>query len=226
MVKRLFTTFVAILFFSQIHASNATDSAGAKAFIQDLGKRAIDSLTKPGVSQGQLESRFQNLLEEGFDVQAIGQFVMGRYWNRMSPDQQSRFIPIFEKRLTKSYANRFQEYRGVIFDVKDARSEGSHIIVTSTIQKPGGPKTPVDWRVKNGKIHDVKVEGVSMSITIRDEYSALIQSKNGNMDEFLNSLGSVTGSKRSRDRDDMDDDSPPAKRSKRLADQDDMDTDN
>lgn len=191
MVKRFFYSLVAILFFSQISLSLATDSA--KSFIEDLGRRAIESLTKPGVSQGELEANFQSLLEEGFDVQAIGQFVMGRYWNRMSPDQKERFIPLFANRLKKSYANRFQEYRGVNFIVRDARKESNSVIVSSTIQKPGGPLTPVDWRVQDGKIHDVKVEGVSMSITIRDEYSALIQSNNGNIEKFLKVLGGSSG---------------------------------
>lgn len=191
MVKKFFYLLIVTLFYTQSASLQATDSA--KSFIQDLGSRAIASLTKPDVSQSQLESNFKSLLEEGFDIQAIGQFVMGRYWNQMSPDQQSRFIPLFENRLIKSYANRFQEYRGVVFSIKDARQEGGHVIVSSTIQKPGGPLTPVDWRVAGGKIHDVKVEGVSMSITIRDEYSALVQSNNGNMEKFLNALGGSSG---------------------------------
>ena len=118
---------------------------------------------------------------------------MGRYWNRMSPEQKIRFIPLFANRLKRSYANRFQEYRGVTFKVKDARQESGHVIVSSTIQKPGGPLTPVDWRVQDGKIHDVKVEGVSMSITIRDEYSALVQSNNGDIEKFLSILGGSSG---------------------------------
>lgn len=189
MIKRFFYSLGVILFFSQISPSLATDSA--KSFIEDLGRRAVESLTKSGVSQSELESNFQALLKEGFDVQAIGQFVMGRYWNRMSPDQQTRFIPLFENRLKKSYANRFQEYRGVNFVVKGARKESSYVIVSSTIQRPGGPLTPVDWRVRDEKIHDVKVEGVSMSVTLRDEYSALVQSNNGDIGKFLEVLGGV-----------------------------------
>jgi phospholipid transport system substrate-binding protein len=191
MIKRFFYSLVAILFFSQMNPSLATDSA--KSFVEDLGRRAIESLTKPGASQSELESNFQSLLEEGFDVQAIGQFVMGRHWNRMSPDQKERFIPLFENRLKKSYANRFQEYRGVNFTVKDARKESAYVVVSSTIQRPGGPLTPIDWYVKGEKIHDVKVEGVRMSITIRDEYSALMQSNNGDIEKFLNVLGGSSG---------------------------------
>lgn len=186
MVRRFVYSLITILYISQITPLQAADSA--KSFIEDLGRRAIESLTKPGVSQSQLESSFQSLLEEGFDVERIGQFVMGQYWKTMNPDQQNRFIPIFENRLKKSYANRFQEYRGVDFKVKSAREEGHHYIVSSTIQKPGGPITPVDWFVKGGKIHDVKVEGVSMSITIRDEYRALVHSNNGDIEKFLATL--------------------------------------
>lgn len=189
MIKRFFYSLGVVLFFSQINPALATDSA--KSFIEDLGRRAVESLTKSGVSQSELESNFQALLEEGFDVQAIGQFVMGRYWNRMSPDQQTRFIPLFQNRLKKSYANRFQEYRGVNFIVKDARKQAGYFIVSSTIQRPGGPLTPVDWSVRDAKIHDVKVEGVSMSITLRDEYSALVQSNNGDIEKFLVVLGGV-----------------------------------
>lgn len=192
MLKRFFCLLATIAFFGQNNPTHATDAA--RSFIEDLGRRAIESLTKPGVSQSQLESNFQSLLEEGFAVQSIGKFVMGRYWNRMTPEQQSRFIPIFENRLKKSYANRFQEYRGVEFKIKDARAEGNHVIISSTIQKPGGPLTPVDWRVKGGKIHDVKVEGVSMSITIRDEYSSLVQQNNGDIDAFLGTLEGGSGS--------------------------------
>jgi phospholipid transport system substrate-binding protein len=187
MFRKFFYLLIVILFCSQ--SPRAMDASSAQSFIEDLGRRAIASLTKPGSSQTALESNFQSLLEEGFDIQAIGKFVMGRYWKQMSPDQQSRFIPLFETRLVKSYANRFQEYSGVDFKVKDARQEGRNYIVNSTIQKPGGPVTPVDWRVEGGKIHDVKVEGVSMSITIRDEYNALVQARNGDIESFLSALG-------------------------------------
>ena len=194
MVKNFFYSLVAILFFSQLSSQSvlADTPAGAQSFIEDLGRRAINSLTKPGVSQEQLESSFEKLLNEGFDVPGIAKFVMGRYWAQMSSEQKEKFIPLFKARLKKSYANRFQAYRGVVFVVKDARQESGHVIVSSTIQKPGEALTPVEWRVEGGKIHDVKVEGVSMSITIRDEYNALVQSNNRDIEKFMSMIaGSV-----------------------------------
>jgi phospholipid transport system substrate-binding protein len=145
MIKNFFYSLVAILFFSQLSSQSALadNPAGAKAFIEDLGRRAINSLTKPDVSQEQLESNFEKLLNEGFDVPGIARFVMGRYWVQMNDEQKERFVPLFKARLKKSYANRFQAYRGVVFVVKDARQEKDHVIVSSTIQKPGEALTPL-----------------------------------------------------------------------------------
>ena len=167
-------------------AASASSTEGAKAFIQDLGARAIKSLTQPGIAQAQLESNFQALLEEGFDVRDIAHFVMGSNWKHMNADQQNRFIPLFEKRLKKTYSMRFQQYQGVEFKVISARQEGDHVVVHTTIQKPGGPLTPVDWNIKGGKVHDVRIEGVSMTITIRDEYKELF--KQGQVEQFLTAL--------------------------------------
>ncbi|MBM3468110.1 MAG: ABC transporter substrate-binding protein [Alphaproteobacteria bacterium] len=196
MLKKFFYSIAIVLFCGQLAASKGTDEA--KQFIEDLGRRAIESLTKPGISQSELRSRFRSLLEEGFNVPAIARFVMGRYWRTMEDSQKETFIPLFEDRLVTSYANRFQEYQGVSFEVSGAYFQGETIIVKSTIQKPGGPRTAVDWRVFKNKIHDVRVEGVSMSVTIRDEYNSLVASKNGNIDAFLASLGSGKISKSMR----------------------------
>ncbi|WP_010300348.1 MlaC/ttg2D family ABC transporter substrate-binding protein [Candidatus Odyssella thessalonicensis] len=160
----------------------------SKALIQDLGNRAILTLTNSNDSPDQIEQRFVALLEEGFDVRSIAQFVMGSYWRQATPAQKERFIGVFKDRLKKAYANRFREYRGVDFKIGDVSQRAGSDIVKSTIQKPGSPKTDVEWQVKNNKIHDVVIEGISMSITLRDDYRSLLNRKNGDIEAFLKDL--------------------------------------
>lgn len=186
MRKAFFYSLLMIFFLNHDSFSQAAEAS--KSLIEDLGSRAIESLTKQNTPQSTLESNFQALLKEGFDMPAIGKFVMGRHWARMTPAQQGRFIPLFEHHLVKSYANRFQEYTGVVLKVRNVRSIKDQYSVTSTIQKPGSPPTDVDWRVKGQRIQDVRIEGISMSITIRDEFGALIQKNGNNMDAFLKDL--------------------------------------
>lgn len=178
--------------FSMHHVS-AVSLDVAKNYVQDLGTRAINTLTNSTLPDAQIGPAFRKLLDEGFAVPEIGKFVLGRHWRQASEQQQTKFIGIFKTRLEHSYAARFREYKGVKFAVKEGRVEGDNgVIVNSTIQKPGGPIIHVDWKIYdtagNPKIYDVIVDGVSMSITLRSEYASILGKSGSNIDAFLTTL--------------------------------------
>ena len=161
----------------------------ASDLIKDLGGRSIKTLTNSTDSLDKIENNFVVLLDEGFDIPSIARYVLPRYWKQSSAEQQQRFVTIFKSRLKKAYASRFREFRGVVFDVSGCRVEGDGgAVVTTSIQKPGGPVSKVDWKVYGKKIYDVTVEGISMSTTLRSDYGAMVQSKGGNIDAFLKSI--------------------------------------
>ena len=60
------------------------------------------------------------------------------------------------------------------------------------INQPSGSDVSVDWRVRERggsmKILDVIVEGVSMSVTQRSDFSSVIQRGGGNVDVLLDHL--------------------------------------
>ena len=64
--------------------------------------------------------------------------------------------------------------------------------MTTEIVRPNGPPVRVDWRVrKNGetlKVVDVIAEGISMLITQRDEFAAVIQNSGGKVDALIDRL--------------------------------------
>lgn len=158
------------------------------AVVDKLGREAINTLTNPGSDLVEIENKFLTLLTRDFAVKDIAQFVLGRYWRTANEDQKARFVTMFRHRLKKAYASRFKEFSGVNFKVKNSRQESDYGVVSSTIQKAGGPEVSVDWWVKSGKIHDVVVAGVSMRSTLRDDYNALVSQHNGQMDSFLTDL--------------------------------------
>lgn len=168
----------------------ATAAASAKIFIQDLGERAINSLTDG--SENSIDTTFMKLLDEGFDINYIAGFVMGRNWKSFTPTQKENFIEIFRQRLKKTYAVHFKDYKGVEFKVKSSRNEARGEIVQTVIQKPGGAPVDVNWMVVRTagryKIHDVVVAGISMSQTMRSDYSASYQQHGANPDAFIESL--------------------------------------
>src|SRR5262249_26267570 len=128
----------------------------------------------------------------------IARFVLGRYWNLATPEQQRDYQRLFADMIVKVYSGRFSMYSGETLKVTGSRQEsGSDSIVSSQILRPSGPPVSVDWRVRdrNGdyKIIDVAVEGVSMGVTQRDEFSSVIQRGGGTVDALIKELRRRTG---------------------------------
>ncbi len=178
------------------HAQSA--DSGASAFIQKLGSETVNTFSRKDMPRPQAMKRFKELLNEGFDVPYIGRWVLGRYWNQASPQQQQDYQRLFELLIVRTYAERFIEYAGVTFKITGGRAETeTDTMVTTQIIRPSGPPISVDWRVRKReqtyKIIDVVVEGVSMGVTQRQEFSSVIQSNGGNINGLIQALRQKTG---------------------------------
>lgn len=155
---------------------------GAEAFIAALGRQAIEVLG-PSVPEAQRVTRFRQLFQADFDVAGIARFVLGRYWNIATPQQQQEFLNLFQAYVAQAYAIQLGQYGGEPFRVTGARQAGIETIVTSEIDRSGGSPIVVDWYlIQNGgyyKITDVYIGGVSMKVTERDEFASVIQRSGG-----------------------------------------------
>lgn len=165
----------------------------ASDFVQKLGDRAIATLADPKINDAQAIEIFRQLLNENFDIQTIGRFVLGRYWNTATPEQQQEYMKLFERMIVEVYAERFNQYAGETFKVTGAQPAGERdAIVASQVLRPSGPPVNVAWRVRNRdgnfKIVDVVVENVSMSQTQRSEFASLIENNGGRFEALLDAL--------------------------------------
>ena len=154
--------------------------ANAIGFIQSLGNQAVAIVAnKPSAQQRDVQ--FHDLLVKSFDLQTIGHFVMGRSWSTATPAQQQEYMRLFEGLIVRTYGDRLSLYTGENFHAKGARAESEKdIIVNSEITHPdGSAPTTIDWRLRlkdqQLKVIDVVVEGVSLSVTQRQEYASVIQ---------------------------------------------------
>ncbi|HTS94819.1 MAG TPA: ABC transporter substrate-binding protein [Stellaceae bacterium] len=164
--------------------ARAATAASPEAFITALAKDALKTLNER-LPESEIEKRFQVLLERDFDLPRIGRFVLGRYWNGASDVEKQQFAKLFEDYVVRSYSLRFSEYSGQTVKVLGARPQSAdNSVVASLIVPPdGGATTKVDWIVsKKGddyRIIDVNVEGVSMSMTHRQEFATVIERTGG-----------------------------------------------
>jgi phospholipid transport system substrate-binding protein len=173
--------------------TSAAAISPSEKLISDIGEQAISFLADENLSDSAREEAFRELLINNFDMKTIGRFVLGRYWRTATPEQKDEYFDLFEDMVIKTYSKRFSEYSGQKLVVTGSRDEnGADKLVTSLV-KGGGSDISVDWRVReksdgSHKIVDVIVEGVSMSVTQRSDFSSVIQRGGGNIEALLQQL--------------------------------------
>ena len=173
----------------------ATAVPAAETFVAGLGRRGITTLIGPGTSDVERSRRFRQLLVENFDLPTIGRFVIGRYWSIASEAERVEYMSLFTDVLVATYANRFADYQQgerVLVSGSRSTSEGD-IIVTSDVARPGqSAPSKVEWFLRRDgssfKLVDVRVEGISMAITQRDEVAAIISRGGGRVAALLQSM--------------------------------------
>ncbi|SDF50462.1 phospholipid transport system substrate-binding protein [Limimonas halophila] len=176
--------------------ARAASPDAAASFVQDLGDRAIAKLSDTELSEEQREKRFLNMLDEGFAMEAISRFVLGRYWRVASEEEQKTFRATFKRVLAERFVPMFTNYGTDDFKVLEGKPDPSNpslYRVTTRIKDPtSGNMVTANWRVrhKDGEfaIVDVKAEGVSMAITLRGEYNSVIQRNNGSVAALIDRM--------------------------------------
>lgn len=156
------------------------EAGQAKQFISDLGAQAIAVLQQAGQPIERREAIFRDMLARKFAMGFIGRFALGRYWQTATTDQQDEYLSLFSEFVLRNYASMLGGYVDEKFEVLDAAEAGKlDMIVGSRITGGGREPIRVDWRLRmidgQPQIIDVSVGGISMSITQREEYSALVQ---------------------------------------------------
>ena len=204
-VHALAASVVCILLAAPPGAVTASASESTSDFVKILGDRAIELLTVQDITDAERETRFRLLLQEGFAVRRIGRFVLGRYARKADADIIRQYNKLFEDLIVVTYASQFAQYSGQTFAIRRATKptrRGDSIVLTEIASADGGPPIRVDWQVNNAKgqnkIVDVRIEGVSMSVTQREEFTTVIRQNNGDINALLKALRKKTASLRSK----------------------------
>lgn len=160
--------------------------SGASQFVSALADKVIAVLKDKSLDKDARVKALAAVFLEGFDVRAIGLFVLGVYGHHLTDDERSTYLDVFKEYVVQTYAVRFNSYAGQAFVVTKSAPDGEiGAWVTTGIGKPGEEPTEVQWRVrKEGdgyKIIDVVVEGVSLLVTQRSEFASVLQRNNGNI---------------------------------------------
>ncbi|WP_366556098.1 MlaC/ttg2D family ABC transporter substrate-binding protein [Aquibaculum sediminis] len=184
MIRRLFLSLALLLVVTAPPAAHANESPDA--FLRDFGQQAVEQLSDESVPFEEREAEFKAMLDEGFDLEAISRFIIARQWRGAAEEDRQAFISVFKDYLSQRFLPLFEAYSGESFATNGVRpdSENEDLSwVRISFQAPNGQPVNTDWRLRrvNGgyKILDVRAEGASLALTLREEYASVMRQEGG-----------------------------------------------
>ena len=180
------------LFIVNEAAAREPTSTVPRQFIKALAQNAIAVLDDRQATLENREKTFRVLLTENFAMKQLSRFVVGRHWRRMTPQQREKYGKLFEDWVVKYYSIRLNRYSDLTLRVIRAKAVGKKDVLVNT--RFEGPTIPtplqVHWRIRpfeSGlRIIDVIVEGVSMAVMQRADFTAIIEKRG--VEGFLQQL--------------------------------------
>ena len=182
-----------LLLVSLAARSYAADSTAPSAFVAELAHKALLSANDKTLTSAARRQRLEGLLDDDFDVPRIASFVLGRRWLQVSDTERQQFTAVFRDFVVRTYSERFTEYNDDSFRIVGQREESptSTMVYTEIGQAASGQPVKLEWRVadRNGyKIVDMNVAGVSMALTQREQFAAVLQRNSGDLSSLIRQL--------------------------------------
>lgn len=170
----------------------------ATQFIQSLADETLTVIANKEQPAADHEGKFRALFIKAFDLADIGKTVLGRYWRQATPEQKQDFQALFTDLQVTTWSRRFADYSGESVQVTGTSpAERGQVLVDSLVIRTPAEPVVVRWLVGAGTdgkphIYDIQVEGTSMVLTYRSEYTSIIQSSGG-LDGLLMAMRKKAG---------------------------------
>jgi phospholipid transport system substrate-binding protein len=127
------------------------------------------------------------------DFEEATRLAVGRGWKAASPEQRKQLVAEFRAMLVRTYSNAIGTYEGQTMKVLPSRVKpgDDDATVRNQFIRPGGKPVLIDYSMRKTdagwKIYDIVVEGVSLVLTYRSEFDAVV--KQDGIDGLIKRLG-------------------------------------
>jgi phospholipid transport system substrate-binding protein len=168
-------------------ARGLPSAAAAEEVVRRLVEQVWQLLTERGGASDIDRDHLLSVLNEGTVLSLLGRLVLGRYWRDASPGQRSDYLQLFRRYMLQTFIQRLRQYAGTDmshpgerFQIIASRPVGERdILVQSRVAPPTSQPLRVDWRLRERPgepvIIDLIVEGISLLVTQRSEFAAVLE---------------------------------------------------
>ena len=132
---------------------------------------------------------FRSLLQQYSAYQGVAMFALGRYQKSLPSGKRERYVALALNFVASTFARNSKSFAGQRF-IATSAGDG---MVRGKIQFANGQMANVDWRVRGGKIIDVNIQGVWLTLQLRDQFTGVLGRHNGDFDALFQYLQTGKG---------------------------------
>jgi len=193
MKNLIFAALFVIL--SLISTSSFSYNSDPKIFIAELVEDATKTLSDKSISKADKAKKIKAIALEYVDIDAIGKYTLGNVRKTLDKDTLKKYQEVFKKYLIKSLTSRLTDYSNNIFEVvsADQKTETTTIVNSRIIESSSQPEIKIEWRIytkdpSKPLIRDLRVEGLSVARTQKEEFASILNSNNDDINILLSKL--------------------------------------
>ncbi|MBN1783782.1 MAG: ABC transporter substrate-binding protein [Alphaproteobacteria bacterium] len=197
--KLLLLTILITFFTSSIAPAKMSEGNAKKAytFVEGVYKKINTEILNTKISREKKYILVRDILIDKMDIQKISTFILGQHWKKATQHQKDAFKTLFVEFQIQRFTNILNSYDSQeISMIGTEKSSGKEQVFVNmkVTDKKDQKKEPIEikWRIYKAeegfRIVDVIISGISMSLTLKNDYNALIKKATENGHNGMDSL--------------------------------------
>jgi len=183
MFRKILFSFVFLLSLTASSISFA-DELSARQVVEEFQNELL-TVMKQGKALG-FKGRYDKLdpsVRKSHDLPKIARIVVGKQWEELSAEQQTKLETVFSQLSVSAYAHNFKDFSGESFTFLSEEETGrGGVVIHSNLLIPGEKNVKFDYMMKKKddgwRIINIIADGVSDLALKRSEYTSVL-SKDG-----------------------------------------------
>jgi phospholipid transport system substrate-binding protein len=173
--------YVSLSFLVLLGASSFAMAEETAKQVVEMFRDQLIGVMKQGKELG-FKGRYDKLdvaVKKSHDLPKIARIVVGKQWEELTPEQQTKLEAVFSELSVSAYAHNFKDFAGESFSfVSEEETGRGGVVVHTNLQIPGEKDVKFDYMMKkkddSWQIINIIADGVSDLALKRSDYTSVL----------------------------------------------------